>query len=164
MILLLIIMSLLFWALIDWLFIGMVSYRGLLAVVEAEQLGTKKTAAAPSNYKRTELFNALEVYFPHFQSFLTFPVSLNCHRYSTLHSKHSISLRKSLTHYECWRVACLLSLKRQIGGLICLNWSAEHIVVCHRSSLINSAQNTYEELCVHESLFRVTFSAGLAGG
>jgi len=49
------------------------SYRRLLAVVEAEQLGTKKTGAAPFNHKRTELFNALEVYFPHFQSFLTFP-------------------------------------------------------------------------------------------
>ena len=157
-------MSLLFWALIDWLFIGMVSYRGLLAVVEAEQLGTKKTAAAPSNHKRTELFNALEVYLPHFQSFLTFPVSLNCYRYSTVHSKHSISLRKSLTHYECWRVACLLSLKRQIGDLTCLNWSAEHIVVNHRSSHINYAHDTFEGTLFHDSLFRVTFSAGFAVG
>lgn len=56
-------------------------------------------------------------------------------------------LKKSPTHYECWRVACLLSLNPQIGGLNCLNWSAEHIVENHRGSFINSAQNTYEALC-----------------
>lgn len=46
------------------------SYRGLLATVKAELVAGK---GAPQ--QRTELFQALDVFLPDFQSFLVFPVS-----------------------------------------------------------------------------------------